>query len=131
MMDYGIRLDWGDVSNNECRPKWMRQVDFLPCDCKVCFFCKERFTGGIYHAPKQMSPGRKRKAPMCSGRYEKMYQRYCGPCYKERRKQYPSEHSKASRKSVSKSSYGCTTCKTQVCKHCWNTYQHTYEVYSK
>ena len=128
MMDYGIRLDWGDVSNSECKPKWMRQIDFIPCDCKVCFFCKERFTGGIYHAPKQMSPGRKRKAPQCSGRYEKMYQRYCEPCYNERRNEYPNEDSKVAKHSVSKPSYGCTTCKTQVCKHCWDDYQHKYEV---
>ena len=49
LMECGIRLDWEDVSNESTKPEWMRQADCMPCNCGVCFFCKEGKTCGINH----------------------------------------------------------------------------------
>lgn len=48
-MEYGIRFDWEDVNDEKTKPDWMRQKPPKPCDCKICFFCKEGITNGIYH----------------------------------------------------------------------------------
>ena len=65
LMEFGIRYDWGDVNDPDKKPKWMRQMKSYPCDCKMCFFCKEGFTDGIYHKPQQQGTSkashRKRK----------------------------------------------------------------------
>ena len=42
-------MDWGDVNNKDAKPDWMRQKPAKPCECKICFFCKEGITNGIYH----------------------------------------------------------------------------------
>ena len=48
LLNYGIALDW-DGDKNTQRPRWMRQSDFVPCDCKKCFFCVHGLTTRIAH----------------------------------------------------------------------------------
>ena len=43
LLNYAISLDWDGKS---ARPGWMRQKDFLPCDCNKCYFCKNGHTSG-------------------------------------------------------------------------------------
>ena len=130
LMDYGIRLDWnGNLDNLEGKPKWIRQTQFLPCSCGVCFFCQNGYTGGIYHSPQKKRAGRMKKVPFCSGDWERMtYQRYCGPCYMKHRELHPKEKSKKSARSVTNTTFGCTVCNNHVCKKCWPNYEHKYEV---
>ena len=49
LKEHRIRLDWTDVSDESTKPEWMRQADCMPCNCGVCFFCKEGKTSGINH----------------------------------------------------------------------------------
>jgi hypothetical protein len=129
LMDHAIRLDWnGDISDHTGRPRWMRQTPFLPCSCQMCFFCKNGWTGGIYHSPQRKKAGRKKMAPVCNGKYEKMpYQRYCGPCYRRYRELHPNKTTREAKRNVPCPVYGCVTCEN-VCKQCWPTYEHKYEV---
>ena len=64
LMEYGIRLDWKDVSTRKNKPKWMRQTDLKPCNCLKCFFCKEEITNGIYHLKRTYYT---KKEKECSG----------------------------------------------------------------
>jgi hypothetical protein len=43
LLNSAISLDWDGKS---ARPGWMRQKDFLPCDCTKCYFCKNGHTSG-------------------------------------------------------------------------------------
>ena len=71
----------------------MRQKPIKPCDCKICFFCKEGMTNGIYHArgnsrekkTKSSSENNcKRKQGECSTIRESFPDsRYCGMCYRK------------------------------------------------
>eukprot|EP00956_Cyclotella_meneghiniana_P022021 scaffold40902_cov50-Cyclotella_meneghiniana.AAC.1 len=69
LMNYGIGLDWnGDV--NTQRPRWMRRLDFVPCDCEKCFFCVHNLTTGIDHKRKnvtiQYACGSQRRTKKCT-----------------------------------------------------------------
>ena len=46
LMAYAIALEWDGVGK---RPGWMRQMKFLPCDCRKCYFCVNGHTNGIEH----------------------------------------------------------------------------------
>ena len=37
LLNYGIGLDW-DGTKVSPKPCWTRQSEFVPCDCKKCFF---------------------------------------------------------------------------------------------
>jgi hypothetical protein len=47
LINYAIENEWEDV-DGLC-PNWMRQTDFIPCDCKNCFFCLKGLTTVIAH----------------------------------------------------------------------------------
>ena len=38
LMEYLIRLGWGDVNEKGTNPDWMRQKQLEPCECGMCFF---------------------------------------------------------------------------------------------
>ena len=60
LLNYGIGLDWvGDE-----RPDYMRTGEFIPCDCKKCYFCLNGHTTGIAHAGRKQRSGR-RSAQRC------------------------------------------------------------------
>ena len=59
LMELGIRMDWkkqGDSFEEGDKPGWMRQTTYVPCNCKICFFCKEGKTIGIMSIPKKDPP---------------------------------------------------------------------------
>ena len=43
-LNYAISLDWDGKSAS---PGWMRQKDFLPCDCMKCYFCTDGHTSRV------------------------------------------------------------------------------------
>jgi hypothetical protein len=108
LMDHVIHLDWnGDISDHTGQPRWMQQTPFLPCSCQMCFFCKNGWTGGIYHSPQRKKAGRKKMAPVCYGKYEKMpYQRYCGPFYRRYHELHPNKTTRESQRNVPCPVYG-------------------------
>ena len=52
LLNIGIALSWDGVGD---RPNWMRQGDWVPCECqdKDCYFCKNGHTTGIDHKRKR------------------------------------------------------------------------------
>jgi hypothetical protein len=52
LLNYAIGLEW-DGKDDSPRPRWMRQTEFVPCDCNVCFFCLHGFTDGVHHERKR------------------------------------------------------------------------------
>ena len=56
-MEFGIRHEWYNVSNESKRPDWMRQKPLRPCKCDICFFWKEGLIDGIYHYARGKTRG--------------------------------------------------------------------------
>ena len=52
LLEMGILMDWLDINDNSDRPNWIQQVVFVPCCCKMYFFCKNHLTGR-YGPPKK------------------------------------------------------------------------------
>ena len=46
MINFAIAIEWDGESK---RPGWMRQSEFVPCDCVTCYFCINGLTDGIVH----------------------------------------------------------------------------------
>ena len=44
LLNYAIALDWDGSLE---RPEYMRQKEFVPCDCTKCYFCINGHTKGI------------------------------------------------------------------------------------
>lgn len=117
LISYGIEYDWSDRS--EPKPRWMRQRELKPCECKQCFFCKTGQTNGIYHDRAQVvftSPnsGRKRKRGVnCSFERKGLGLTSGEICYQCRREK---------KKKKSYSTKGCRRCNEPICKECWKRY---------
>jgi hypothetical protein len=88
LAEFALRYEWdGEISKSNLagRPKWMRGTDIVPCDCGVCFFCKNGFTTGIAHKPVGAGPPSRAKKPKgCSVVREKVKDQTqtCKVCYK-------------------------------------------------
>jgi hypothetical protein len=39
LISQGITMDWSDIEDINNKPGYIREEDYLPCACKVCFFC--------------------------------------------------------------------------------------------
>ena len=50
LINFEIALEWDGESK---LPRWMRQSEFVPCDCGMCYFCLNVLTGGIGHKEKK------------------------------------------------------------------------------
>ena len=136
LIEKGIRIDWktkDGVFEELDKPCWMRKQSYIACNCKACFFCKEGKTTGIESVPKKYPPSgkkqqKKRKSMECSLQREKLggsSGSYCRVCYWKRRSRHRNnESAKESKKHCNTSRLGCLVCKEQVCKDCWNSYDH-------
>jgi hypothetical protein len=38
VIEYGKRLDWTDYTDENAKPAYMRNMGYIPCDCKTCYF---------------------------------------------------------------------------------------------
>ena len=50
LLNYAIGAEWDDLSKPP--PEWMHSKDWVPCECKLCFFCLNWLTNGIIHKKK-------------------------------------------------------------------------------
>ena len=48
IINYGLALDW---DKGDERPSYVRKDAFIPCDCKICLFCKRGVTGLVSGVP--------------------------------------------------------------------------------
>ena len=143
-MDAGIALinkgltmdwDWDNPTKVECWPKYVRHIDWEPCDCPDddskqlrCFFCRNGFTHGIAHKDEN----RKRNKPStaretCSDRVDRGHSGFCYLCIEEVKRENPGIKVKDARKLLledkSKKNFsgrlGYTTCNKHVCARHW------------
>lgn len=133
LMNYGIELDW-DGDKESQRPRWMRQSEFVPCDCEKCFFCLHGLTTGIAH-PKnervmiEYACGSRRRTNKCSSERVLLKKKngddmvnsaYCRMCYRKQDNDEIETEVKKSR--CRKSKFGCVQCKEPICDSCWPKY---------
>jgi hypothetical protein len=38
LMEHGIRMDWNAPYDETAKPRWMRQHEYVACNCNACFF---------------------------------------------------------------------------------------------
>ena len=50
LINYAIEREFEETSK---RPSWVRQMNFVPCDCEKCYFCVNGHTTGIAHRRKR------------------------------------------------------------------------------
>ena len=128
VMEYGIRLDWKEPFSDADRPGWMRRKQFVPCECKRCFFCKMGKTNGIDHKPKsRKETKRKRNEILCTKDRIDLGKgcTYCRPCYTARQIDKTLQETYGVRRmKCSSTRLGCKGCDEHVCKQCWKTYKH-------
>ena len=135
LVSYGIEVDWKDPDD---RPKWMRRIDFLPCQCKVCYFCKNKHTNAINHNQAKIifSPSpdradkRKRMFTMVTSCVNIAYEietkpKYCKMSYanhSEEIKNSVDRHRRQNKEYSNQSKLGCPICQETICKVCWPKY---------
>ena len=132
LMNYGIELDWdGDLENR--RPRWMRQSEYVPCDCDKCFFCLNGLTTGIRHKKNvkvviEYKSGNRTRTRKCTNypvllkkkNGDPMKSQYCKMCYRLQDGEDISAKEKKSRCYYSR--YGCPQCEEPICDSCWPNY---------
>ena len=86
LLNYGIGLDWDGIKVS-LKPHWMRQLEFVPCDCEKCFFCLKGLTTGIAHKKNERvkieyTCGSRRHTKKCTTERVKLknYSDYCRMC---------------------------------------------------
>ena len=133
LLNYGIGLDW-DGNLNTRRPRWMRQSDFVPCDCNKCFFCKHSLTTGIAHKKNERvvieyACGSRRRTNKCTTERALLKKKngddmknstYCRVCYRKQDGNDATTDVKTSHCNNSK--FGCAQCKKPICDTCWPKY---------
>ena len=125
LLNYAISISWDGVSK---RPNWMRQGEFIPCDCGECFFCVNGHTTGIAHKSRKkqkkevfFANGEVLTTDKCTDVRVKLYGeskagRYCKMYYRNK----PSDLSRSQKmKKINYSILGCAVCKETVCDDCW------------
>ena len=121
LMAYAIALEWDGVGK---RPGWMRQMKFLPCDCRKCYFCVNGHTNGIAHPAKEereviYANGARVLTVGCVEERVKILKKsgsYCRMCYRKQDKSLSHERQRMHCKT---STMGCPQCNEPICKHCW------------
>jgi hypothetical protein len=49
LIAYAIHKDWRNVEDEMTKPAYMRKSLYVPCGCKMCFFCQEGLMHGVNH----------------------------------------------------------------------------------
>lgn len=130
LLEYAIKLDWPAPYEESKRPAWVRQKAFIPCNCGVCFFCKNGMTTGIAHKPKlPFRPGVVPRGHAADRAKVTRTSRACTFCYSKFREQYKkTKNKKQILKLCNTTNKGCPKCGpkgTIVCEVCWNSFVHT------
>jgi len=115
------------------KPKWMPKTEtkgkYWPCDCGICFFCKNEFTSGITHGKLTARP---KERPPCNPEMERMpgTKRRCEVCLRMAQDKHPGKTipQLKAMNLMRQSVYGCINCEEWVCKECWGPrYKHKAE----
>ena len=129
LINYAIEREWKE---NNKRPSWMRQMDFVPCDCMDCYFCKNGHTTGIAHRRKRdasvfFANGVRLKTKKCVNVRVNLRKGsdYCKMCYRRQDKELTNSQK---RKLCNSSRLGCVQCGEHVCEACWDE---GYDMHSK
>ena len=96
LISYGLEMDWEDGFDEDVKPPYVRNLKYVPCACKRCFFCKNGKT-----SPKK-SP--KKRAKECPEERTLLaaHSRRCKSC-----------------NNAKYSTMGCSFCQVICCKECW------------
>ena len=118
LLNRAIEWDW----TGDKRPQWVRQRDWIPCDCEECYFCLNGLTNGIDHVRNKkvitvFANGAKRRTHGCTEERVPIKTRgYCRMCYRQQSDDL-SENEK--RKRCRSSRKGCIKCQEPICATCW------------
>jgi hypothetical protein len=132
LINYAIGKAWPDTEGP--RPTWIRQTEFLPCDCGQCFFCLNGVTSAVVHKHKleeakaTVLVAKDRSTRKIKGHTQQRVDlqigsSYCRQCLKiirgtARGKEMTSSEAK---KQCYTSRLGCPACEEQICGNgkCW------------
>ena len=145
LIEAGILLDTNGadpklLKDKANRPSFMRQDNFHPCGCGICFFCKHKITHGVEHKSWHFRnyvatppPGEEAVHPRYPQKSVPMGTTGdCAVCMKREEVRCNGEVTrtelrkmKRNNKSIiGRSTRGCNVCGVRVCKSCWPTYNH-------
>ena len=141
LIEYGIKMDCPDLNDlnfPERRPCYMGNLDWVPCACGRCFFCKHGFTHGVSH---KLKVGRKVHSTTVSAvghtdvpikMTEKGTSQYCRVCYHKLKLEYPDISAAARKKKCRHPTNGCPGCgpSFHICRDCWKDFDHDYKKYT-
>jgi Transposase IS4 len=127
VIEYGIRLDWTDVTDENAKPAYMRNMAYVPCDCKTCFFCIEGLTHGVDHRSRGHQatievgtcPNNRTIIANSPGR--------CRLCYQQLRLEHPDWTVERAKSKCHKTRMGCCKCQVIICETCWPSFGHDLE----
>ena len=130
-----IKLAFEELKEGKSRPDFIRQRDFVPCDCEKCYFCKNNYTNGIAHADRMIveygdssSGKRKRNVTDCDAERETIERlskgQKCIVCMNALKISHPQLNYDGRRKLAKTSTKGCRLCDQPVCEACWAKYEH-------
>ena len=154
LIECGIKLDLekkgltvADLKDPKKRPAYMprREKEFCPCECGICFFCKNGLTRGLAHAQgpglpvfktnEHLPPSPQVPPPPPSQHNKdrvhlgKTRPGYCVVCLKKAKAKYPDKTQDELRKMkglIRQSMKGCLQCNNQrgiaICKDCWKNH---------
>jgi hypothetical protein len=136
LINAAIEMEWKAPYDEKDKPKWMPQTSkngrYHPCNCGICFFCKNNFSSSIAYGKVTSRP----PVVECSNEYECIKRKECIVCTEEAKKNYAHKNTKEIRKLkvdgkliVKKSLRGCSTCGADgvaICKEHWATFDHSY-----
>ena len=125
ILNYAIGKEWTDL--NEPPPQWMRQTDWLPCECGKCFFCLNGLTNGIGHRKKrtrtifvQHDNSRTMTTDCTTKRVGlKRGSQHCRMCYRKQCNGTEEERARSKlekQKACNSSTMGCPSCDELICK---------------
>ena len=130
LINYAIENEWEDLDGP--RPNWMRQKEFIPCDCNNCFFCIKGLTSGIAHKKSKAATvttfvQHDNSRTVTKGCTDKRVQlnrgsQHCRMCYRKQCKGTEKERARSSKdkvKACKTSEMGCPSCDEPICKKCW------------
>ena len=129
LINYALQNEWEDIDGP--RPNWIRQREFIPCDCNNCFFCLKGLTSGIAHKkPKKtittfvQHDNTRIMTKDCTIKRVNLGRgsQYCRMCYRKQCKGTEDERARSAKEKESAcyfSRTGCPSCDEPICKLCW------------
>jgi hypothetical protein len=129
LINYALEHEWEDLDGP--RPNWMRQKEFLPCDCKNCFFCLKGLTNGIAHKKPKVSKtvfiqhnNSRTVQKGCTDKRVNLGRgsQHCRMCYRKQCNGTEEERARSKKEKMaacSSSRMGCPSCDEMICTKCW------------